>query len=116
MERTMQRLQPCNRRPILLSSAGRWGAADIVGTGHGVTLSLTGENYDVTGWLRSSSALANLSLDDARRLSGLLNEAIAFCEDTADQRQDALPAVWSPSSFTQPIKPPVRAIHRRRAE
>jgi hypothetical protein len=81
--------------PRLFSTAGTFGAIDIVASDRGLLLSLTGRNYDTQGCLHRDSALANLSISDAQRLSGLLKEAIAASEEP-DPRQ---PGLWSESTL-----------------
>jgi hypothetical protein len=81
--------------PRLFSTSGTWGEADIVAQDRGLLLSLTGRNYDTAGCLHQDSALANLSLSDAKRLSGLLKEAIAASEES-DPRQ---PGLWSDATL-----------------
>ena len=81
--------------PRLFSTAGTFGEVDIVASDRGLLLSLTGRNYDTMGCLHQDSALANLSISDAQRLSGLLKEAIAASE-AADPRQ---PGLWSEATL-----------------
>jgi hypothetical protein len=81
--------------PRLFSTAGTFGEVDIVASDRGLLLSLTGRNYDTQGCLHQDSALANLSISDAQRLSGLLKEAIAASEES-DPRQ---PELWSDSAL-----------------
>jgi hypothetical protein len=81
--------------PRLFSTAGTYGEIDIVATDRGVTLSVTGRNYDTMGRLHLGNALTNLSVADAQRLSGLLQEAIAVSQD-ADPRQ---PGLWSEATL-----------------
>jgi hypothetical protein len=76
--------------PKLFSASGTYGEVDIVASDRGVLLSLTGRNYDTIGALHRGSALANLTVADARRISRLLLEAVAVCR--ADPRQ---PSLWS---------------------
>jgi hypothetical protein len=87
--------------PRLFSASGTYGEVDIVASDRGVLLSLTGRNYDTMGALHLGSALANLTVCEARRLSGLLQEAIAVSQD-ADPHQ---PGLWSEVT--------ARAISRR---
>jgi hypothetical protein len=82
----------------LFSASGLFGWIDLVASDRGVLLSLTGRNYDTEGRLHRDSALANLSLAEARRLSGLLKEAIAASAD-ADPQQ---PGLWSEASLRNP--------------
>jgi len=77
--------------PRLFSASGTYGEVDIVASDRGVLLSLTGRNYDTMGALHRGSALANLTVADARRISRLLQEAVAVSQD-ADPRQ---PGLWS---------------------
>jgi hypothetical protein len=81
--------------PRLYSTSGTFGEIDIVASDRGVTLSVTGRNYDTLGRLHLGNALANLSVSDAQRLSGLLSEAIAVSQD-ADPRQ---PGLWSEATL-----------------
>jgi hypothetical protein len=73
--------------PRLFSASGTYGEVDIVASDRGVLLSLTGRNYDTMGALHLGSALANLTVSDARRLSGLLQEAIAVSQDANPRRR-----------------------------
>jgi hypothetical protein len=78
-----------NNTPRLFSASGLFGWIDLVASHRGVLLSLTGRNYDTEGHLHRDSALANLLLSEAQRLSGLLKEAIAASADV-DPRQSGL--------------------------
>jgi hypothetical protein len=73
----------------LVATAGTFGEVDIVACDRGLLLSLTGRNHDTQGCPHQDSALANLSISDAQRLSGLPKEAIAASEDS-DPRQPRL--------------------------
>lgn len=81
----------------LYSTAGTFGAFDIVATADKIVLDATTRNYDVTGHLCRDHALANLSLDAAARLRDLLSEAIDHANSVAlDTRQTAL---WSDNTL-----------------
>jgi hypothetical protein len=95
MEVLMFKQSALSGTPRLFSTAGTFGEVDIVASDRGLLLSLTGRNYDTMGCLHRDSALANLSLADAQRLSGLLKEAIAASEE-ADPRQ---PGLWSETTL-----------------
>jgi hypothetical protein len=78
--------------PRLYSASDTNFEADIVATDR-VTVSLTGRNYDTLGYHRRSNAVADLTVAQARRLAGLLNEAIATAAaEPLDTRQTA---IWS---------------------
>lgn len=77
--------------PRLFSASGTYGEVDIVASDRGVLLSLTGRNYDTMGALHLGSALANLTVPDARRVSRLLQEAIAVSQDAHPHQ----PGLWS---------------------
>ena len=81
--------------PRLFSTAGTFGEINLVGSARGVTLSMTGRNYDTDGRLHCSNALANFSTAEAQRLHCLLGQALAAAEDaTLDQ-----PGLWSDATL-----------------
>ncbi len=87
----MSQLHFSDHTPRLFSTAGTFGEVDIVAGDHSILIDLTGLNYDTAGFLRLSNVLASLTISEAHRLAGLLQEAIAFAEN-ADPRQSEL---WS---------------------
>jgi hypothetical protein len=88
----------------LFSASGTYGEVDIVASDRGVLLCLTGRNYDTMGALHLGSALAKLTVSDARRVAGLLQEAIAVSQD-ADPHQ---PGLWSEATARAMARRPHR--------
>jgi len=72
----------------LFSTCGTFGEVDLVASSRGVVLSVMSRNYDTTGRLHEDGALAGLSVAEARRLSRLLDEAIAVAEDCVVDQPD----------------------------
>jgi hypothetical protein len=87
--------QAVSGTPRLFSTSGTFGEIDLVGCGRGVTLSVTGRNYDTTGRLHCDNVVTNLSTAEARRLRNLLGEAIAAAEDAAVDQ----PGLWSDATL-----------------
>jgi hypothetical protein len=81
----------------LFSTAGTFGAFDIVATTDKIVVDATTRNYNTTGHVCREHALANLSIIAAVRLRDILSLAIDHAASVAlDPRQTAL---WSDNSF-----------------
>jgi hypothetical protein len=67
-------------------------------------------HFDVSGHLRHDHSTIRLGFDAVCELRELLDEI----DEPRDDRQPALPAIWSDSVSLQPVRPPVPARRRRR--
>ena len=95
MSATALTIPRTDSQPRLLSTGGTWGEIDLVASHRGVTLALTGRNYDVAGHSHTSEALAHLSPAEARRLSYLLHQCVAVAEAASPSHGTE---IWSPAT------------------
>jgi hypothetical protein len=77
----------------------------VIGSTGIIVLDVQGAHRDVFGDLVHDHGTVRLTYDAVCELRALLDQI----DEPADDRQPALPAIWSEASFTQPIR------HRRRA-
>jgi hypothetical protein len=92
----MTKFSPSNHPPCLRSTAGTWGALQIVPVRGNVVLDLQTRNYDASGTLHRQSASANLPIATAIRLRELLDEAIEAALDRSACQQ---PGLWSDATL-----------------
>lgn len=87
-----------SQRSVLLSVSARRADLQIVATSETVALDLQARNYTADGRLQRQNALAVLSVEEARKVRDLLDQALSASENVADPRQTSL---WSPATHTR---------------
>jgi hypothetical protein len=80
----------------------------VVGSRGLIVLDAQGAERGTDGVLRHSHGVVRLTYDAARELAAFIDHM----GEPTDPRQAAL---WSPATFTEPVRPPARNRRQRRA-